>query len=59
MYTHAGDELQPLDDKFDYLATYHSQSDLSLTYILHDYIKSNTTLAPRNYAQNKTKTVLW
>lgn len=59
MYTHADEELKPVDDKFDYLATYHSQSDLSLSYITADYVKRNSTLPTINYARNKIKMALW
>lgn len=59
MYSHADDELLPVDGKFDYLATYHSQSDLPLSYITYDYLKRNESLPHKNYAYNKNKTALW
>lgn len=58
MYSHSDEELAGVDQSFDYIVSYHSQSDYSYDYKLL-YKKRTTPIKPVNYSANKTKMVLW
>lgn len=57
MYSHSDEELNKVDESFDYVVSYHSQSDYSYSYI--PTVGSRKPQQPVDYAHNKTKMALW
>lgn len=58
MYTHADNELEPLNGVFNLSVNYLLDADFTISYIPH-VEKRETRIKPVDYSKGKTKMALW